>query len=365
ITTFGAGLYPAFVLSSFDPIKSLKGNLGLINGRLQPRKTLVTLQFVISICLGICTFIIAQQIRHAENRDSGYLQHNRVFASLDGDLPKNYEVVRQQLLQQGLASSVTKSVGITRSTSNSWGFSWPNGLPEDYDQLFTITSTDVDFTRTMGIKLKDGRDIDIYNHPADSNAILLNEAAVRRMRLTDPIGTAVTVSKGTEYEKVWTVVGVVEDFVVQSPYDEVEPVMVQGPSSWFNDIYIRLKNEENLVATIEHIQRILNTHNPNYPTDIRFADAAYNQKFQQQKRTAKLTVLFSSLAIFIASLGLFGLVSFAAVQRQKEIGIRKVLGASVANIASMLSKDFIKLVLLAILIASPLAWWIMNQWLDG
>lgn len=365
IAALGTGLYPAFVLSAFEPIRSLKGNLIAAKGNFKPRKVLVTLQFTISICLGICTIIISQQIRHAQNRDSGYDQNNLVYTALDGDLRKNYEVIRHELIQHGVASSVTKSLGrITHYSSNSWGYSWSNSRPEDGDVTFNITSADIEFTETMGIQLVEGRDIDIYMHPSDSNAVLLNQAAVKRMGLANPIGMVVTAHKGIKYEEDWHVVGVIEDFILQSPYQNIEPLMVQGPAGYFNYIHIRLNTANSLLSNIAKIQTILKKYNPDYPVDIHFADEAYALKFAQQKRTATLTTLFSSLAIFIACLGLLGLVSFATIQRQKEIGIRKVLGASVTGIAAMLSKDFLKLVILAIVIASPIAWWIMNRWLQ-
>jgi putative ABC transport system permease protein len=365
VATLGAGIYPAFVLSAFEPIRTLKGNLVSAKGNFKPRKVLVTLQFTISICLGICTIIISQQIRHAKNRDSGYNQNNLVYTALEGDLRKNYEVVRNELIQQGIASNVTKSLGrITHYASNSWGYSWPNAQPEDFDVTFNIMSTDTDFLQTMGIKLLNGRDIDVYAHPSDSNAVLLNETAVERMRLTNPLGTQIIEAKGTEHETTWNVVGVIEDFILQSPYQDIEPMMVKGPASYFSYIHIRLNTANSLLSNMDQLQTILKKYNPDYPVDIRFADEAYALKFVQQKRTATLTALFSGLAIFIACLGLFGLVSFATIQRQKEIGIRKVLGASVATIATMLSKDFLKLVVLAIVVASPIAWWIMHQWLQ-
>ncbi|PRD52713.1 FtsX-like permease family protein [Sphingobacterium gobiense] len=363
--TLGAGIYPAFVLSAFEPIRTLKGNHVTAKGNFKPRKVLVTLQFTISICLGICTIIISQQIRYGQDRDSGYDRNNLVYIALDGDLRKNYEVVRHELMQQGIASSVVKSAGrITSYNSNSWGYSWPNAQPEDFDVTFNTMSTDASFTQTMGIKLLAGRDIDIYTHTSDSNAVLLNETAVKRMRLTNPLGTPIIEGKGTIYEKTWNVVGIIADFILESPYREIEPMMVKGPASYFSYIHIRLNTANSLLSNMDRLQTILKKYNPDYPIDIHFADGAYALKFVQQKRTATLTALFSGLAIFIACLGLFGLVAFATIQRQKEIGIRKVLGASVATIATMLSKDFLKLVILAIVVASPIAWWIMHQWLQ-
>ncbi|APU95938.1 hypothetical protein BV902_05925 [Sphingobacterium sp. B29] len=359
-----AGLYPAFVLSAFDPVKTLKGNVLPSKSGLQPRKILVTLQFTISIGLGICTFIIGQQIRFGEHRDSGYDRNNLIYVPLQGNLNKNYEALRNEVFQQNIASSMTKSWGrISRSGSNSWGYSWPNDRPEDYDVVFNNMATDCDFIKTMGIKLVQGRDIDIYTHPSDSNALLLNQAAVAKMRLSYPIGTPVTVSKGTAYQRTYHVVGVIEDFVLQSPYQDIEPMMIQGPMGYADYFHIRLNTAKGLLANIEGIQSLIKKYNPDYPIDIRFIDDDYALKFAGQKRTMTLTGLFSGLAILIASMGLLGLVSFATIQKQKEIGIRKVLGASVFGIITLLSRGFIILIGIALLVASPIAWWIMNQWL--
>ncbi|SKB46672.1 duplicated orphan permease [Sphingobacterium nematocida] len=365
VSAIGAGIYPAFVLSSFEPTKTLKGNVSASRSGLKPRQILVILQFVISICLGICTFIISQQIRYGQDRKSGYDQSNLVYFPLEGRLDNNYEALRNELIQQDIASSVTKSWGrISRYGSNSWGYAWPNSKPEDYDVVFNNMNVDRDFIKTMGIRLLRGRDIDINKHPSDSTAVLLNEAAVNRMGLSDPIGVQIIAAKGTPYEKTLNVVGIIQDFVWQSPYDDIAPMLIQGPN-WSDYVHIRLNPSRSLASNIANVELILKKYNPDFPTDLHFVDQEYAKKFASQKRTANLTGLFSGLAIFIACLGLFGLVSFSTTQRQKEVGIRKVLGASVAGIVSMLSKDFLKLVILAILIASPIAWWLMNKWLDS
>ena len=366
-TALAAGIYPAFVLSSFEPIKTLKGGISAGRHGFKPRQVLVAIQFTISICLGICTLIIAQQIKHAQNRDKGYDASDLVFTTINDQLKKNYEIVRNELLAQGIATSVTKSLGrISHYASNSWGFSWPNSKPEDYDVVFNMMSTDIDFSKTMGIKIIQGRDIDSHKFPTDSTAILLNQAAVKRMGLTNPIGAEVVAAKGTAYEQNWHVVGIIQDFIWKSPYADIEPMIVQGPiANWFNYMHVRFNTNHRLVDNMQKLKVLLNKYNADEPVDIRFVDEAYNSKFAQQQRTGTLTAIFSALALFIASLGLLGLVSFATVQRQKEIGIRKVLGASVSGIVAMLSKDFLKLVLIALIVASPIAWWIMAGWLEN
>ncbi len=363
-TALAAGIYPAFVLASFEPIKTLKGNFHAFRQGFKPRQILVAAQFTISICLGICTLIIAQQIRHGQNRDKGYNQQDLVYAALDGDLGKNYNLIRKELLEKGIASHVTKTLGrISHYASNSWGFSWPNSKPEDFEAVFNMMSSDVDFTHTMGIKLLAGRDIDGYTYATDSTAVLLNEAAVKRMGLSEPVGAQIIAQKGTQYEETLHVVGVIQDFIWSSPFEKIEPMIVKGPASWFGFIHVRLNTQHKLVDNMEGLSAILKKYNPNDPVSIRFVDEAYASKFVYEKRTGTLTAIFAGFAIFIAALGLLGLVSFATMQRQKEIGIRKVLGASVSGIVAMLSKDFLKLVILSIIIASPIAWWIMNKWL--
>lgn len=231
--------------------------------------------------------------------------------------------------------------------------------------VFSTLSTDADFVGTMGVTLLEGRDIDVYQYPTDSTAVLLNEAAAKRMGLTTPIGTKIYQSRGEEDERIWHVVGVVKDFIVGSPYEEVEPFFVFGPASWFRYMHIRLNPDRDMSSNLASIKKIMAKYNPNYPVDYSFVDEVYAQKFAQQERTGTLTTIFSTLAVFIACLGLLGLITNSVQQHSKEIGIRKVLGASVASIVQLLSKEFVKLVFVAILIASPIAWWAMNSWLQG
>lgn len=360
-----AGVYPAFFLSSFQPIKTLKG-ISSSGKNLSPRRALVVVQFTISIALAISTLIITQQIRYGQSRDNGYEVKNLLYTQMEGNIPQNYGVIRQELLNRGIAQSLSKTLSpMSGSYSNSWGFAWPNSQPQDYDVVFNISSADADFTKTMGIKLLEGRDINIYQYPADSTAILVNRAAVERMNLSQTLGAEIIEAKGTEYETKWTIVGVIDDFILESPYAKINPMFVKGAASYFNYMHIRLDPNKDQQQALQQIASVLKKHNPNFPANLRFVDEAYAKKFNKERRTAKLTATFSGLAIFIASLGLFGLVAYAVVQRRKEIGVRKVLGASIAGITTLISKEFLQLVVLAFLIASPIAWWAMNSWLSS
>jgi ABC-type antimicrobial peptide transport system permease subunit len=204
-----------------------------------------------------------------------------------------------------------------------------------------------------------GRDIDIRNHPSDSTALLLNETAVKVMRLKNPIGTVVK-----DNGRDWTVVGVLKDFIYESPFQKVQQLMVFGPASWFNVMHFKLNPARPIAENLRLAEQVFKQFNPQYPFEYKFVDEAYAKKFDDQKRTGKLAALFAGLTIFISCLGLFGLATYMAQNRIKEIGVRRVLGATVNNITTLLSKDFLKLVVVALLIASPLAWWAMYTWLQ-
>lgn len=353
-----AGSYPALYLSSFAPVKVLKGTFKAANAAISPRKVLVVTQFTFAIVLIICTIIVKEQLDYAQKRDTGYARNKLVYTTMSGDMSKNYNLIRNELLSSGAATAVTKtSAPITEAKSDTWGFSW-DGKQETSKIDFDIFNTDGSFTKTMGLKIIDGRDIDITKYPGDSSAIMLNEAAVKVMGFKHPVGQVVRNGNSR-----YIVVGVVKDFILQSPYEPVKQMIIQGPSSWFDVIHFKLNDKLSIAKSLKLAESVFKKYNSEYPFEYHFVDEEYGLKFQDEQRVGTLASLFAGLTIFISCLGLFGLATYMAQNRIKEIGVRKVLGASVVGVASMLSKDFLKLVGVAFAISVPLAWCFMNQWL--
>jgi len=358
LTGILAGSYPAFYLSAFLPVKVLKGVFKTKQSAVSPRKILVVTQFTVACLLIMSTFVIHRQINHAQNRDSGYDKTQLIYTFLEGDIPKNYDLIRQDLLNSGTAVSVSKTMSpMTAGWVKVWTVDWQGKDPGERI-IFDMYYADSDWAKTVGVGIVEGRDIDIYTFPTDSTAMLLNESAVKIMNFDNPVGEIIRTQN-----RDWHVVGVVKDFVLGSPYQPVEPMLIGGAAGWFDVMHIKLNGNHSMKDNLVRAEQVFKQYNPTYPFEYQFIDEEYARKFQAQKKVGTLATLFAGMTIFISCLGLFALVAYMAETRKKEIGIRKVLGASVGNVVILLSKEFLVLVVISVIIASPIAWWAMEKWL--
>lgn len=361
-TSLLAGSYPAFYLASFKPVGIFQGKFKKAQALLSPRKVLVVLQFTFAIILIIATIVVHNQVRHAQERETGYAANNLIHVDFTGDIKRNYALIKQELIKTGVAVAVTKNMStITQRGSNTWGLRWQGRNPND-DQTIALFSSDADLVKTAGLQLIAGRDIDINKYATDSLAVLLNETAVKAMGFKNPIGQIIAQPADNIN---WHVVGVVKDYILNSPYEKAPPLVIMGPASWFNTMHIKFNPAQSTAASLQQAEQIFKKYNPAYPFDYQFVDSEYAQHFDSEQRTKTLAGLFASLAIAISCLGLFGLSAYMAETRIKEIGVRKILGASAMGIAKLLSVDFIKLVIIAIVIATPIAWYAMDHWLQS
>ena len=352
-----AGSYPAFHLSSFLPVKVLKGAFRGEQKLMTPRRVLVVAQFTVAVFLITATLVIHRQVQYAQSRNSGYQKQNLIYHPMTGDIHRNYELIKHELLTSGVATSVTRTLApMTQQWANTYDVKWRGSEP-NHRITFDLFFTDSDWGKTVGATIVEGRDIDIVNFPTDATAVLLNESAVKTMGLDNPIGETMEFW-GNSYH----VVGVIKDFILHSPYEPTKSMIIVGPGfGMFSTLHIRLNGTENLTQA----EAIFKKFNPTYPFEYNFIDVEYARKYQNEKTMGVLSTWFAALTIFISCLGLFALVAYMAEIRKKEIGIRKVLGASVSDIIFLLSKEFFILVLISIAIATPVALWAMNKWLSN
>jgi ABC-type antimicrobial peptide transport system permease subunit len=354
-----SGSYPAFYLSGFQAIKVLKGTFRVGRFASLPRKVLVVVQFTVSIALIIGTIIVFRQIQFAKSRPVGYTREGLITVSMNTpDLYGHYDAIRNDLLNTGAVENMAETSSPTTEVySNQVGFNWegkdPNSLP-----LFGTIGVTYDFGKTISWQIIEGRDFS-KDFATDSSAMILNESAVKLTGLKNIVGKNIKFN-----DRQHTVVGVIKDMVMQSPYAPVQPTVFFMNPEWVGIIIIRIKPTMATHDALAKIATVFKKYNPGAPFDYQFADEQYAKKFTNEERIGNLSTFFAVLAIFISCLGLFGLASFVAEQRTKEIGVRKVLGASVFNVWQLLSKDFVVLVVISCFIAVPLAWYYLYHWLQ-
>lgn len=353
-----AGSYPALYLSSFLPVKVLKGTMRQGKGAAIFRKVLVVSQFAVSIGLIISTVIVFQQINHAKKRSIGYNPDNLIAIEASRDIIKSYDILKQELLNTGYVEAVSKASSPMTSVNNNWGgFSW-EGYDPEANTAIDVVMTEWDYEKAVGLKFMQGRPFS-REFKTDSSAVILNETALKVIGYKDPIGKTIKLN-----DKPLTIVGINENVIMRNPFKPVEPTVILFNPGNVSDVFVRMKPAADIRKALAAIGPVVEKYNPSLSFAYTFVDEEYGKKFAMENQVGKLAGIFAGLAIFISCLGLFGLAMFMAERRTKEIGIRKVLGASLANLWMLLSKEFVWLVLAGCLIASPLAFLLMKEWLQ-
>jgi len=355
-----AGSYPAFYLSAFNPIQTLKRKVtakGFFTISL--RQVLVVGQFSFAIILIISTLVIYRQIQFIKNRPVGFDVNALVEIPQDGELKTKFELLKAEMLESGAVTSMYQSsVGLSHRGRNFMDIKWDGMTKPENTIMFNQVATTYDFIKTNGIKLLQGRDFS-KQFASDTNALIVSASAVKVFGYKNPIGKKVNLFGTNAY-----IIGVFDDYVWDSPYKSNNPQVIFLNPKQTGTITMRLNNANSLQSNVETISRIIKTINPSYPVEINFIDDIYQAKYKSEKTLGILSNLFGGLAIFVSCLGLYGLVAYSAEQRTKEFGVRKVLGATLFNLMQLLSLSFVKMIVVSLVIAIPLSYYLMNIWLN-